>query len=85
MKMLECKTENGFVRFALDSVMSYGIIFQKKAPRKPAHHLLQVVLKPVKTIDDDYGNGKVIDLCEKLELPFETFELAESAVTVIDV
>jgi hypothetical protein len=46
--------------------------------------VVKIVLQPVKSLDGN-GMGFVIDFLDITEWEFDTFELAESAVTVIDV
>ena len=84
MKFLECRNKLGIMRFSLDSIRSYGILFIEKNKRTPAHYLLRIELKPVKELDND-SRGVVVEHCKILDLEFETLELAESAVKVIDV
>lgn len=83
MKFLEIKTERGFVRFALDSVMTYGMVLIEKKGRKKEHCLVSVTLKPVKNLDGD-ERGVVIERCDKTDLEFEDFEAAQKAMNIID-
>ena len=84
MKFLECRNSLGFVRFSLDSIRSYGILFIEKYKRTPAHYILRIELKPVNQLDND-SRGVVVEHCKIIDMEFETLELAKSAVKVIDV
>lgn len=84
MKMLEIKWNGEMVRFALESVRSYGIVKRPKVRKTPAHHVVKIVLQPSKVLDND-GRGFVVDFFDITEWEFESLELAESAVTVIDI
>ena len=85
MKFLEIKTDNGeFARFSLDTVMTYGIKWNAKEGRRPAHWHIFVRLKPVKQPTGE-SYGVVVDYCHNNKWEFDTLESALFAMNIVDV
>jgi len=83
MKMLEIKWDGQIVRIALESVRSYGIVKRPKVRKTPAHHVVKVVMQPLKMPDNE-GRPMLLDWSEVTEWEYPTFEDAQGGVAVID-
>lgn len=80
MKFLEVTKDDSVFRFSIDEVRAYHVIARPKERREPAHHVVQVTLKPTKIEE----GGLVVDHIGVGEWKYATFQDACNAVRIVD-
>ena len=83
MKFISVRKGDAISNFAADEVRSYRLEKVLKSRSIKEHFCVTVEMKPLKQLDKE-SFGVVVEVCERFNWDFDTFEEASSALKILE-
>jgi len=74
---------NNVFHLSANAVRSYAIE-KKRNGRNPPHYDLTVVMTSIRSLDNE-SFGVVVDMCKEYVFGFESFEEAQSSISIVEI